>query len=287
MTEHQNILQNGMPSRTAMYVARHRALHQLLDDPIVFDDPLALAMLASDERSDIEENPFQYNDPISRGERGSSIVRSRFMEDQVLGLVADGVQQYVILGAGLDTFAYRRQHVAGLRVFEVDHEATQQWKRQRLIEAGIECRDNLTFVASNFEKGRLADELVEAGFREDEPACFSWLGVTMYLSEPSIIGVLKYVARRPPGTTIVFDYQVRDVPLNPVQKAFLDVMEQRVASLGEPWITSFNSSALREMVEGFGFSDVSIADSEELMKRYLYRRKDGLRCGGQIMRARV
>jgi len=129
---HENIVQSGEPSRTAWRVAMLRAAHQLLDEPIVLEDPMALQILGSEAERELREDPFLYNDPMARGLRAALVVRSRFAEDELARAVAAGVRQYVVLGAGLDTFAYRNPHaVAGLRVFEVDHPSTQQWKRQR------------------------------------------------------------------------------------------------------------------------------------------------------------
>src|SRR5471030_332805 len=140
---HENIVRTGEPSRTAPRVAMLRAVHQLLDEPILLDDPIALPILGPEIEAKLREDPFLYNDPMSRGLRGTLVVRSRFAEDELARAVASGVRPYVVLAAGLDTFAYRNPHKAtDLRVFEVAHPSTQQSKHRRSEErrVGKECR---------------------------------------------------------------------------------------------------------------------------------------------------
>jgi methyltransferase (TIGR00027 family) len=283
---HDNILTMGEPSRTAVYVAMLRAAHRLLDEPIVFDDPLALIVLEPVARAELLDNPFQHNDPISRGERATLIVRNRFAEDELARAYAEGVRQYVVLGAGLDTFAHRNPF-EDLRVFEVDHPSTQRWKLRRLEEEGISSPASLTSVPVDFEKDDLAASLATSGFREDLPSFFSWLGVTMYLAEPTVMASLAYVAGLAGGATVIFDYRSNSALLNAVQRAFAEVLAQRVANLGEPWVSCFDPMALRDQLITLGFGQVEMFDPDELNRRYLYYRKDGLRCGGRIMRAQV
>jgi methyltransferase (TIGR00027 family) len=154
------------PSRTAERVALRRAAHQVLDHPKVFDDPLAVAIAGVSE--------FPHETLFARLLRAFMAVRSRYAEDQLTSAIARGVRQYVVLGAGLDTYAYRA--APEVRVFEVDHPATQAWKRSRLEDAGIAIPDSMRFVPVDFERQNLADELAQAGFNMDQPAFFSWLG---------------------------------------------------------------------------------------------------------------
>jgi methyltransferase (TIGR00027 family) len=205
----ENIIRTGEPSRTALRVAMQRAAHQLLDEPIVLEDPIALPILGAETEAAMREDPYQYNEPMMRGLRASLVVRSRVAEDELARAVEQGIRQYVVLGAGLDTFAYRNPHKAtGLRVFEVDHPSTQQWKRRCLSDAGISVPDNLVFAPVDFEHATLAQGLAEAGFHSEQPTCFSWLGVTMYLTEAAIMGTLGFVASLPQGSSICFDYRV-------------------------------------------------------------------------------
>jgi len=288
MREADNIVRAGEPSRTALKVAVLRAAHQLLDEPIVLDDPVALQILGSEGEAELRENPFQYNDPTSRGLRAALVVRSRLAEDEVAQAVAAGVRQYVVLGAGLDTFAYRNPYAEeALRVFEVDHPATQQRKRQLLKEAGISLPADLIFAPLDFEHGTLAQGLADTGFRTDLRACFSWLGVTMYLKETAIMDLLSFVAAMPKGSSIIFDFRVSPSILNPIERASYKVIEQRVAAIGEPWKSAFEPAALREQVLALGFGEVETYEPDELNRRYLNRREDGLRTGGRLLCARV
>jgi methyltransferase (TIGR00027 family) len=285
---HENIVRDGEPSRTALRVAILRAAHQLLDEPVVFDDPIALPILGPEIEAALRADPFLYNDPMSRGLRGTLIVRSRFAEDELAQAVANGVQQYVVLGAGLDTFAYRNPHHAtGLRVFEIDHPSTQQWKLNCLRVAGIAPPESLIFAPVDFEHGTLAQGLERVGFRADLPACFSWLGVTMYLTEAAIMESLSFVASLPKYSAISFDFRVPLSMLDPVQRVIGEVMAKRAASVGEPWISTFDPTLLRQQVIGLGFSEAKTFEPDELNLRYLHHRKDGLRTSGRLMCARV
>src|ERR1700733_14197321 len=173
-------MQEGKFSKTAHRVAIRRAAHQLLDQPKVLDDPLALRIIGTEAAEDLRSNPKEHH-AFSRAFRAFMAARSRYAEDELAHAVSHGVTQYVVLGAGLDTFAYRNPH-AGLRVFEVDHPDTQAWKRERLLAANIEIPSSLTFVPIDFEQQTLDGGLTNTGFDANAPAFFSWLGVTPYLT---------------------------------------------------------------------------------------------------------
>src|SRR5262245_4202397 len=198
-------MDEGQPSRTAQSTARLRAAHQILDNPRVLDDPLALRIIGAQAEAAVRANP--QGEPRLATLRAFVVLRSRYTEDELARAVQQGVRQYVILGAGLDTFAYRNPY-SGLRVFEVDHPATQSWKRGSLNQAGIDSPSSLTFAPVDFEKETLADGLGRAGFKTDEPAFFSLLGVVIYLTRGAVMETLKFVAAMPAGSEIVFDYAV-------------------------------------------------------------------------------
>jgi methyltransferase (TIGR00027 family) len=168
-------LQEGRFSRTAHRVAIRRAAHQLFDQPRVLEDPLALAIVGTEAAEKLRSSQKEAESSIPRAFRAFMAARSRYAEDQLAKAVAQGVRQYVVLGAGLDTFAYRSPY-SNLRVFEVDHPATQAWKRERLQNAGIEVPQSLVFVPVDFERQQLAAELEQSGFETRLPAFFSWLG---------------------------------------------------------------------------------------------------------------
>jgi methyltransferase (TIGR00027 family) len=281
-----NIVRQGQASQTALRVATARAVHQLLDEPILFEDPLALRILGAAAEQALREDPFQHNEPVQRTMRGTVAVRAKLAEEELAHGIAAGVRQYVVLGAGLDTFAYRNTHPE-LRVFEVDHPSTQTWKRRMLENAAIPLPPNLTFAPVDFEHGTLPEGLAAAGFRADQPACIAWLGVTMYLTEATILDTIRFAARLPAGSAIVFDFRVPASTMNPVEKVITEIIAQHLAAMGEPWISAFEPGALGDTVRGLGFREVDIHQPDDLNRRYFYRRKDGLRCGGRILCARV
>lgn len=275
-----HLLSEGLPSRSALTVARLRAAHQLLDTPAIFDDPLALSVLGPEERSQLQSNARAYDVGFSRILRAAMAVRSRFAEDQLARAVAGGVQQYVVLGAGLDTFACRRQHGAALRVFEVDHPATQDWKRKLLAANSIAVPASLRFVPVDFEHDALADALRAAGCRLDLPVFFSWLGVTLYLTEQAIFDTLRVVASLPPGSGIVFDYGMQPALLDTLERAGVEYFARRYAEQGEPWLSFFDPAELGARLRALGYSTVQDFGRDALEARYFAGRGDKLRLGG-------
>ena len=278
-----NIVRLGEPSRSALSVASLRAVHQLLDEPQVFPDPIALPLLGASNEAALRDDPFSLNDPLSRGMRGALVARSRFVEDELSRCVAAGVRQYLVVGAGLDTFAYRNPYRdEGLRVFEVDHPGTQQWKQQLLAESGIDVPASLTFVPADFERDDLGSALRQAGFHPDQAACVSWMGVTMYLTANAVAATLCTVAGFAPGSRLCFDYRLPVTMLNPVERVINEVIGQRVAALGEPWLSTFDPTQLQKQLLDLGFGSAESATPESLNARYFARRKDGLRAGGGV-----
>lgn len=278
-----NIVRRGAPSRTALWVASLRAVHQLLDEPLVLPDPVALPLLGASTEAALRADPFALNDPISRGLRAALVARSRFVEDELWRGVAQGVRQYVLLGAGLDTFAYRAPCAdPPLRVFEVDHGGTQRWKQQLLSEAGIQAPSTLSFVASDFERDDLHPALAQAGFRADQPACIAWMGVTPYLTADAVGRTLRTLAGFAAGSCLCFDYRVPTDLLDPIERAIGEVIGARAAAAGEPWLSSFEPALLQRQLLEAGFAAADSVTPDELNARYFARRKDGLRTGGGL-----
>ncbi len=273
-------MQEGKFSRTARRVAIRRAAHQLLDHPRVLDDPLALRIIGSEAAEELRSNPKEHH-AFSRAFRAFMAARSRYAEDEVACAVARGVRQYVVLGAGLDTFAYRNPH-AGLRVFEVDHPATQAWKREQLDAAGIAIPSALTFVPVDFERQTLADGFGQSGFDLGAAAFFSWLGVTPYLTRDACMSTLGWVAKMPAGSGVVFDFAVDPALLNPGQRQALDALSQRVAKYGEPFQLFFDPGKLQDELKGMGFQRTEFLQGEELNARYFKDRDDGLLVRGGL-----
>jgi methyltransferase (TIGR00027 family) len=216
--------------------------------------------------------------------------RARLAEDALNEAVARGVRQYVVLGAGLDTFAYRNPHAElGLRVFEVDHPATQEWKRQLISQARLTSAGALTYVPVDFERERLADRLNANGFQTDEPAFFSWLGVTMYLSLDVIRETLRFVAQSVSRSGIVFDYLTRPAPWDLLRRWAMQRVMLRVAAEGEPWQTFFEPAALHAELIRLGFATVRDFGPNEINARYFDHAGARLRVGGsgRIVLARL
>src|SRR5208282_4139737 len=235
-------MQDGKFSRTAHQVAVRRAAHQLLDQPRVLDDPLALRIIGREAADELRTSPKE-DHGFSRAFRAFMAARSRYAEDELDRAAAQGVTQYVVLGAGLDTFAYRNRH-SNLRVFEVDHPATQAWKRERLQAAGIATPPSVTFVPVDFEHQTLGAALQLARFRVDIPAFFSWLGVTPYITRESCMATLSFVASLPGGSGVVFDFAVDPALLNAGQRQAFDALSSRVAAAGEPFQLFFDPGTL-------------------------------------------
>jgi methyltransferase (TIGR00027 family) len=188
-------MKENQPSRTAQRVAMRRAAHQLLDDPKVFDDPVAILIIGKESASALQADPHQSETTrLSPYLRAFMAARSRYAEDELALGVQRGVRQYVVLGAGLDTFAYRNPYPEVLHVFEVDHPSTQAWKRARLEEIGIAIPGNLTFAPIDFETQTLAEGLRSAGCDPGICTFFSWLGVTPYLTAEAVAATLRFIA---------------------------------------------------------------------------------------------
>jgi len=265
-------METGRASRTALRVAQRRAIHQVLDQPPVLSDPIAAPLLGPQFTFD----PVREAHRIARAFRAYMAARSRFAEDQLASAVARGVEQYVVLGAGLDTFAYRNPHPS-LRVFEVDFPATQADKRAMLAEANIAIPTTLTFVALDFEHHTLADGLAAAGFDATRPAFFGWLGVVPYLTPTAFRSTLSAIAQFPSGTAICFDYAVSPASLGPLQRMTFEALAARVAAAGEPFRLFFAPHQLEQELRSAGFNQTQQTTPDQLNERYFAGRADGLR----------
>ena len=273
----------SQPSRTAWRVALHRAAHQLLDRPPVLEDPLAVPILGAETAAGLLADPSRFETGrLSPYMRAFFAVRSRFAEDQLAAARASGLDQYVVLGAGLDTFAYRDPTPERpLRVWEVDFPATQAWKRERLAEAAIAEPPALTYVPIDFEHQTLPDVLAAAGFDARAGAVFSWLGVVPYLTRTAIMTTLAYVASATTsGGGITFDFGIPPQRLPLLQRAVFAALAARVRAAGEPWQTFFDPEELARELLGLGFAAAQPFSPEMINARYFAGRADGLAVGG-------
>ncbi len=265
-------METGRASRTALRVAIRRAAHQVIDRPLVLDDPIAVRLLGPGFDRDMERAMH----PVARDFRLFMSARSRYAEDRLAGAVAEGIAQYVVLGAGLDTFAYRNPFPP-LRVFEVDFPATQQWKRAMLAEAGISIPENLTFVPLDFEHKTLAEGLAEAGFNAGAAAFFGWLGVVPYLTLEAFRATVATIGQMPAGTAVSFDYVFSPDTLSDKRRKVFDILSERVSAAGEPFRLFFSSDALEREMRAAGFQRIEQMDSERLNDLYFQDRADGLK----------
>jgi len=264
-------MQTGSPSRTALRVAHRRAAHQLLDQPPVLADPIAISILGNDFALDRNKEAHR----IARSFRAFMAARSRYAEDNLAVAVSAGVQQFVVLGAGLDTFAWRNPFPS-LRVFEVDFPATQAWKRDLLRAANLPEPASLTFVPLDFEHQTLAAGLTQAGLDFHQPTFFSWLGVVPYLTLPAFRSTLDFIAALPAGSGLSFDFALSDAELSPLLQLARKALADRVAAAGEPFRLFFRSEQLENELRSAGFSQTEQLDSVDLNERYFHQRADGL-----------
>lgn len=256
-------MQVGQPSATAMATARARAQHQLADEPRIFTDPLAVPIVGAEAARD---NEFDRGlDPeFVRRRRLLLAARSRFADDEVAESIAAGARQVVILGAGLDTAAYRNRH-ADVRFFEVDHPDTQAWKRNRLADSGITVPSTVSFAPVDFTRDDLADELARAGLDPDQAAVFVWLGVVAYLNQDAIATTLRYIGGRTSPSVLVFDYSY---PPTPDQLEAQRARAKRVAAVGEPWVSYFTAAQMRAELVAAGFTEVDDHTGVSLVRTY-------------------
>jgi methyltransferase (TIGR00027 family) len=270
---------DGNASRTAQGVAFLRAVHQVLDSaPLLLDDPISLQLIGPEGERRITEEIARLQTPGVRALRAHLALRSRFTEDRLAAAMSRGVAQFVILGAGFDTFAFRQPAWArSLRVIEVDQPASQTLKRDRLAEAGIAIPPNVTFASVDFEREPLRDGLGRYDVSLAAPTFFSWLGVTMYLTESAIDSVLQTVVDYPTESEIVFTFaqppaDVSDTPIGERPPT----LAEAAANVGEPWQSYFDVATLAQKLRSMGFSSVEFLTPEEAKRVYFAGRPDSL-----------
>jgi methyltransferase (TIGR00027 family) len=276
-------MQAARPSRTAYGTAFRRAFHQLHDaPPLVFDDPIAVPILGPTALPDLHAAKKDHDEPFNLALRAFLVARSRYTEDllaQAVGpLSRQPVRQYVLLGAGLDTFAHRNPHPT-LHVFEVDHPATQAWKRQLVAAAQLPAQPALTYAPVDFESESLPDRLAAVGFDLAAPAFFAWLGVVPYLTLAAFRATVDFIAQRPSGSGLVFDYGQPRHALPLRERLVRDAFAARVAQAGEPFQLHFTpKEAAAELHAFFNLEDLG---SAELNSLHFANRTDKLRLHGQ------
>ncbi|HEY2586111.1 MAG TPA: class I SAM-dependent methyltransferase [Tepidisphaeraceae bacterium] len=303
-------MDNGpRPSRTALVTCLMRALHTKYDRPALIEDAWADHLLTPEDRNELAAAamgaaPAAERERLlaaaagdfvlhaawrSTGVYGGVVIRTRYAEEQVEAAAARGVRQYVILGAGLDSFGMRQPALArNMQVFEVDHPASQDLKRSRLSASGAAVPPTLHFVPADLGMEELGAALGRSAFRSDEPAILSWLGVTVYLTREANLATLRSIAEvTAAGSELVFTYveqRALDSPTPVMEKALAGV-----SAIGEPWLSGFDSATLSEQLRKLGLTCVEDLGGRELHRRYCAGRTDGLTPGraGRMARART
>jgi len=264
------------PSRTAALAAVARGLIRMeATPPWVLDDPFALVLVgpAWQELHDKVTPLFPTN--VARETFAAICTRSRYAEDR---LAAGAFTQYVILGAGLDSFAWRRPDLLrSVRVFEVDHPASQAWKLERVSDLALPLSDSHVFVPIDFEAEVLGDALCTAGFDRGQPALFSWTGVAPYLTAPAIESTLRTVAEAAAGSEVVFSYRAEEPELDDVGREFIRIYAPLAASLGEPLQPGWPVIEIERLISRSGLKVVDHPSRADLQERYFAGRTDGLR----------
>ncbi len=277
-------MKKGRASRTAEMAAATRAEHYLYESPAIFEDPFALAFTSPVLRRIVITKPLRWfvNDVLMRWGHpleAEIVARSRYAEDLLEQAIAAGVRQYVIVGAGFDSFALRRRDLEPtVRVFELDHPDTQRVKRQRLLTLGVDLPNNVEFVGIDFEHESVADGLIRSNYQPGRPAFFSWLGTTFYLSNAATISTLGSIAGlAATGSEVVFDYLVSEHVLSREDARIVRKLKRLTARLGEPLVGEFHSTELEGTFRSIGLELIENLPGAELEERYFANRHEGVR----------
>ncbi|WP_214318253.1 class I SAM-dependent methyltransferase [Nonomuraea sediminis] len=260
-------MRETQPSQTAVMTAAARAAHLVVDhEPYIFRDTLAAALLGEKGEEIIGYHRVHGDHVVLSGTRAQVTARSHYVEGR-------RAEQYVVLGAGLDTFALR----TGARVFEVDHPATQGWKRELLAAAGLTVPAGLAFVPLDFESGDLMEALVAAGFDPRRPALVSWLGVAMYLTREAITATFASVARFAPGSELVMEYALPPELRDEQGTAYAEFALPAAAERGEPWLSFFTPDDLSALLDRHGLKTAEHVRQADCVAPELWDRRDALR----------
>ena len=276
-------MQEGRASRTAEVAAATRAIHHLDGGPRVFDDPYALQLTSPTLRRIVEARPARWflTQVAFRWRRAVSaevVARSRYAEDLLEEAIAGGIHQYVLVGAGFDSFALRhRDSHSDLRIFELDHPDTQRVKVERILALDIELPSMVEFVEIDFEEEPVADALASSSYEPARPAFFSWLGTTPYLSNAATTATLSSIAGYAAlGSEIAFDYLVPDEALSSSERRVVQKLKHFTARRGEPLIGEIHPDKLKALLESTGLELIANFSGRDQKDRYFAGRNDGI-----------
>jgi methyltransferase (TIGR00027 family) len=255
--------------------AVHRGRHRLEDSPPpILDDPFALEFVGSSWHDIAASSDARHSTELGRQLRAAMATRSRYAEDRI---EFGDFHQYVLLGAGLDSFGWRRPDLLGpMRLFEVDHPASQAWKRDRMRDLGLETNEHHVYVPIDFEVASLKEGLDAAAFEWGQPAIFSWLGVIPYLTINAVEATLRTVARCRAGSEVVFEYGLTEPFLDDLGREFRTGFRPLAAGVGEPLRTGWSPTEAEGVVERCGLRVADHPSRDDLVAKYFSGRADGL-----------
>lgn len=265
------------PEHTAVRVALWRALHAQIDQkPLVFNDEIGMKLVGDEHWRSRPDMQPEFSKPM----RASIVGRARLIEDLVERELKKGVAQYVILGAGLDTFSQRRPEIAlRMQIFEVDQPGPQEWKKERLKELGHSIPGSLHFVPVDFETQSWWQELIASGFDISQPAVFVSTGVSMYLTKEANRETLQQIATLSPGSTFAMTFLLTLELLQPAERGMMEFVMRKALESGTPFISLFSPQEMTSLAQDCGFRESHYVLAEEIYKFYFTGRKDGLRAG--------
>lgn len=267
----------GQPSRTALATAAARAAHIIVDrEPWIFQDRLAFLLLGDVADDLVAVHREAGRAGVLASMRVAITTRSRYAEDRLAEAVPRGIGQYVLLGAGLDSFAYRSPLAHQLRVFEVDHPATQTWKRERLAAAAIPVPNQVRFVPVDFRVDSLSARLDDVGFDRSRSAFVSWLGVSQYLTDDAIGATLDVISGFARGTELVMEYLLPAERRDEAGRALAEFFMPRAAAFGEPWVTFLTPTDIVERLAAGGMVVVDDVGRRDQIDPVLWERSDAL-----------
>lgn len=263
------------PDNTAVRTALWRAMHVLVDaKPYILEDEVGLRLIAPND--DWGERPDMHPQ-FTKRLRASIVARARFIEDIIVEQSKKGVSQYVILGAGLDTFAQRRPDIASeLQIFEIDQPNTQTWKKDRLIEHGFDILPNLHFVSVNFETLSWWEQLLKAGFNINEPAVVACTGVTLYLTKDTIISTLKQIATLGSGSLLAMTFYLPMGLIDEEDRPLQQIAEKGAREAGTPFVSFFAPNEVLTLAQEAGFKETEVISTQHLEQLYFTNRSDSL-----------
>lgn len=261
------------PDNTAVRTSLWRALHVQVDaKPHILEDEIGLKLIVPPD--DWQQRPDM---KFTKRLRASIIARARFIEDLVIEQSKQGISQYVILGAGLDTFAQRRPDVTSkLQIYEIDQPDTLAWKQQRLVEAGFGIPNNLNFVPVNFETSSWWDELLKAGFNTSKPAVVACTGVTLYLTKEAIISTLNQIATLGAGSKLAMTFYLTMELLDEEDKPMQEIAEKGARAAGTPFISFFPPAEILALARETGFNEAKTISTKDMEQLYFADRTDHL-----------